>query len=66
MKTLDDVAVTYQMVLTKCDKVKQAEIESLVNMDKAEFSAMHPIVIPTSSTKKYGLSELRASLLENL
>ena len=65
MKDLDEAAVSYQVVLTKCDKVKPGALEHLTDTTTeriAKHVAAHPIIIPTSSVKKEGVETLRAEL----
>lgn len=65
MEMLDTVAVTYQIVLTKADKVKMSEIEAVRDEIQAglkKHPAAHPIVRMTSSEKGMGLPELRAEI----
>ena len=62
MSMLDETAVSYQVVLTKSDKVKMAEMEKTVLKTQkaiAKNVAAHPQVLITSSVKGYGLDELR-------
>ncbi|MEL6830190.1 MAG: ribosome biogenesis GTP-binding protein YihA/YsxC [Pseudomonadota bacterium] len=65
MSLLDTAAVTYQLILTKTDKVKRDALEAL-NADLAvtlkTHGAAHPIVLPTSSETGYGLPEVRAEI----
>ena len=64
-KMLDTAAVSYQVVLTKVDKIKAGELEKLTAKVQAELAkhvASHPIVRATSSAKKIGIEELRAEL----
>ncbi len=66
MKQLDSNAVQYQVVLTKSDKIKKAELADLIETTKAVLMkqpAAHPHVIATSSEKGLGLPELRATIL---
>ncbi|MBT3307216.1 MAG: YihA family ribosome biogenesis GTP-binding protein, partial [Alphaproteobacteria bacterium] len=62
---LDQSAVPYQIVLTKCDKVKkdplQARIDAITG-ELAKHTAAHPDIITTSSRKGDGIAELRAAL----
>ncbi|WP_203077228.1 ribosome biogenesis GTP-binding protein YihA/YsxC [Falsiroseomonas ponticola] len=65
MDLLADAAVAYQIVVTKVDDVKPAqlkkrlaEIEALVK----KRTAAHPLVMVTSSEKGFGIPELRAEL----
>lgn len=66
MQELDSNAVQYQVVLTKTDKIKRAELADLIEATKAVLMkqpAAHPHVIATSSEKGLGLPELRATIL---
>jgi GTP-binding protein len=65
MKLLDQAAVVYQVVLTKCDKVKQAPLQARqkeVSATLAGHTAAHPEIIVTSARKGHGIAELRAAL----
>ncbi|MGE5506117.1 MAG: ribosome biogenesis GTP-binding protein YihA/YsxC [Actinomycetota bacterium] len=65
MKLLDEAAVVYQVVLTKADKLKPAEVEAVAERTRAELAkhpAAHPLVLVTSSAKGTGIPELRAEL----
>lgn len=65
MKMLDVAAVSYQIVLTKLDKLKENDREKIlkkVSEDAKKFVACHPEVLTTSSEKKWGLEELRAEV----
>jgi len=65
MALLDQSAVPYQVVLTKCDKVKQAPLQARIDGvlgELAKHTAAHPDIIATSSRKGTGIAELRASL----
>lgn len=65
MEMLDTAAVTYQVVLTKADKVKQTEVQALqekVTASLKKHPAAHPVVRITSSEKGFGLPELRAEI----
>ena len=67
MSMLDETAVSYQIVLTKSDKVKLEEQEELIRnteKDIAKNVAAHPKVLITSSIKGYGLDELRGLIAE--
>jgi GTP-binding protein len=63
MGLLDRSAVTFQAVLTKCDKLKSAELDRNIDKTKAAL-AKHPAAFPelilTSSAKDQGLDTLRA------
>jgi len=65
MKMLDVSAVSYQIVLTKLDKLKANDREKIIQKtseDTKKFVACHPEVLTTSSEKKWGLEELRAEV----
>lgn len=67
MKMLDGAAVSYQVVLTKVDKVKAPQLEKVLEKVHVELSrhvAAHPIIRCTSSQKKMGIAELRAEIAE--
>ena len=60
---LDEAAVTYQIALTKADKVKPAELEAVhaaVTQAIAKRPAAYPVVLATSAEKQHGLEEMRA------
>ena len=64
-KTLDKSAVSYQLVLTKADQVKSAELEQRVADVKAALTkhpAAFPDVLVTSSRTGGGMPELRAAM----
>jgi GTP-binding protein len=67
MAMLDETAVNYQIVLTKADKLKNTELEKV--MDKtteelAKHGAAHPEVIVTSSEKGTGMDVLRREIVK--
>lgn len=65
MALLDQSAVPYQVVLTKCDKLKGGVLKARLGVVKNELSkhtAAHPNVLATSSRKGNGISELQAHL----
>lgn len=65
MNMLDKSAVTYQVVLTKVDKIKKAEIDEQVEKIAEKLKrrgAAHPVVRQTSSEKGWGIPELRAEI----
>jgi GTP-binding protein len=66
---LDKAAVSYQIVLTKTDKIKEAGVPRLIaeTMEKIKKRpAAYPAVIATSSEKGKGLDDLRAAILETV
>ncbi len=62
---LDEAAVTYQVVLTKTDKIKPPELEKVREAVAAAIKK-HPAAFPqihaTSSDKGHGIPELRAEI----
>ncbi|MCB1511606.1 MAG: YihA family ribosome biogenesis GTP-binding protein [Hyphomicrobiaceae bacterium] len=63
---LDEAAVTYQIVLTKADKIKPPALEHVIEEAATSLkshAAAFPDVIPTSSAKGLGLTELRMAIL---
>ncbi|MDG2242296.1 MAG: ribosome biogenesis GTP-binding protein YihA/YsxC [Rhodospirillaceae bacterium] len=65
MKDLDEAAVSYQIVMTKADKVKPAELAKTVgavSVEAATHAAAFPEISVTSSHEGTGLAELRAAL----
>jgi GTP-binding protein len=66
LETLDKAAVSYQVVLTKADQVKQAELSSRVAEAEtalAKHPAAFPSVLATSSHNGGGMPELRAAIV---
>jgi len=65
MEELDGAAVSYQIVLTKADKVKPGPLRRLVEEIQATVArhpAAHPVCLTTSSETGAGIPELRAAL----
>ena len=65
LKTLSVAAVSYQIVLTKADQVKPAELEKKISETTAAIqkrAAAFPEIIVTSSRESSGLPELRAAI----
>ena len=69
LKTLDKSAVSYQLVLTKADQVKPAELAVRI-AETAAALAKHPAAFPhvlaTSSHSGTGMPELRAAMVRLL
>jgi len=67
MDMLDKAAVTYQIVLTKIDKISAKELDFVVkdtNDKIAKHTAAHILVLKTSSEKNLYLDELKAEVAE--
>jgi GTP-binding protein len=65
LKTLDQAAVSYQVVLTKTDQVKASELEKRIAATAAAIAkrpAAFPEVMVTSSREGTGMPELRAAI----
>lgn len=65
MRLLDEAAVSYQVVLTKIDKLKKGELDKVTKLTLsclAKHPAAFPEIIITSSQKGDGIAELRASV----
>lgn len=67
MALLDTAAVTFQVVLTKADKIKTAEQDRVLDQVRKEL-AKHPAAFPelllTSSSKGEGVATLRAVIAD--
>ena len=62
---LDDAAVTYQVALTKTDKINAAELAKVREATErklAKHPAAFPVVLETSAEKNIGVTELRATI----
>lgn len=65
LSLLDKAAVSYQIVLTKADKIKVAGLPRLIKETREKIKkrpAAFPGVIATSSEKAEGLDDLRAAI----
>ena len=60
MSMLDNCAVSYQIVLTKIDKIKDRDKKISKTLDSVKSHvAVHPVIYSTSSHKETGLEDLR-------
>jgi len=62
MSILDKSGVLYQVILTKTDKINKQEFEKVKKSIMAvanKHTAMFPEIISTSSSKGYGIDEIR-------
>ncbi|HEV7277185.1 MAG TPA: ribosome biogenesis GTP-binding protein YihA/YsxC [Devosiaceae bacterium] len=65
MNELDKAAVSYQIVLTKADKMLARDLEKVIAATKAAIArrpAAHPELIVTSAQKGDGMQDLRAEI----
>jgi len=65
MEMLDKAAVTYQIVLTKIDKISTRELALVINETTDELkkhAAAYPKILATSSEKNIGLEKVRAEI----
>lgn len=69
MDMLDNAAVTYQIVLTKIDKISDKELASTIKNTEdiiRKHTAAHVLVLKTSSEKNLYLDELKAEVADLL
>jgi GTP-binding protein len=67
MTVMDKSAVSYQLVLTKIDKLKRQELEAVQTATLAEIAkhgAAYPVLLATSAEKKTGIDELRQAVAQ--
>ena len=65
MTLLDKAAVSYQIVLTKSDKIKPGVLARLVEQTAGQIAkhpAAFPVIVATSSEKKSGIEDLRSAI----
>jgi GTP-binding protein len=65
MEMLDEAAVSYRIILTKCDKSKKAEMEKIEEKLRASLKkhvAAHPHFHKTSVVKDQGINDFRAMI----
>ena len=65
MDMLDEAAVTYQLIMTKADKIKPPAVVQAVEKAQKQIKkrpAAFPVIIPTSSVKKTGLDLLKGEI----
>ena len=65
MGVLDSAAVSYQVILTKTDKLKPSELSEIlarVDAESRKHGAAHPELIATSAQSGHGIAQLRAEL----
>ena len=62
---MDEAAVSYQVVLTKADKPKAMELDTVVAKvaeELAKHPAAYPQIVITSARAGFGIPELRAAV----
>ncbi len=67
MDALDKAAVSYQIVLTKADKIKPHELAKVIEATQNGIKkrpAAHPVVLATSSEVGMGIPELRLEIMQ--
>lgn len=67
MDLLNEAAVAFQVVLTKTDKIKAADLAKRIEEVAAEIrkrAAASPVILATSAVKGTGIPELRAVIAE--
>jgi GTP-binding protein len=67
MSLLDEAAVSFQVVLTKIDKISQAAAGKVLDATAAEIKthpAAFPEIIATSSERRDGIEQLRSVIAE--
>ena len=67
MDMLDKAAVTYQIVLTKIDKISSKELERILletNTKVSSHTAAHVNILKTSSEKNLFIDELKAEIAD--
>ena len=65
LETLDKAAVVYQVVLTKADEVKPADLQQRIDDTTKKIArrpAAFPDILATSSRTGFGIAELRAAI----
>jgi len=65
MKILDETAVNYRIILTKCDKQKDeqlAKTKEKIEETLKKHAAAQPTIVQTSAWKKFGLDDLHVQI----
>ena len=69
MELMDKSAMSYQLVLTKLDKLKPSEVDAVIAATAeqvAKHGAAYPEIVATSAEKKHGIEELRQAVVRCL
>tara|TARA_B100000073_G_scaffold321915_1_gene302833 strand:- start:200 stop:838 length:639 start_codon:yes stop_codon:yes gene_type:complete len=67
MKNIEEAALSFQVILTKCDKLKPDglnKIHSLVKEKISTYTSAHPTIIATSAKNNHGINNLRFFISE--
>ena len=67
MKNIEEAALSFQVILTKCDKLKPDglnKIHSLVKEKISIYTSAHPTIIATSAKNNHGINNLRFFISE--
>jgi GTP-binding protein len=67
MKMLDEAAVSYEIVLTKSDKLKETQLAATtetMTLQAKGHAAAHPEILATSSQTGLGVDELRKAVIQ--
>ncbi len=62
---LNDSAISYQVVLTKADKISSTELQVIIEKTKVgilKLPAAHPDLLVTSSVKNMGIDDLKTEI----
>jgi len=65
MTLMDGAGVSYQIVLTKCDRLRENEVLAVIDRMKLELGrhpACHPEIATTSARNGQGIGKLRDEL----
>jgi len=69
MDLLNTAAMSYQIIVTKTDKVSPAEVQKVLAKIEDLFPknpALYPILLSSSAVKRTGLEEIQQAILETL
>ncbi|MDR0678491.1 MAG: ribosome biogenesis GTP-binding protein YihA/YsxC [Holosporaceae bacterium] len=69
MDALDRAAVSYQIILTKIDKIKDKDVAAIKEQVESQIlirAAAHPCIIVTSSKKFLGIRDVQSEIMKLL
>lgn len=67
MTILDDYAISYQLIITKTDKISRNELIKVVDLIQSialSYNSVHPQILSTSSHSLIGIPEMRYNIAE--